>query len=214
MIARSRLYKYVLAVFTACLFCLHLATPSYANNIDEAHVFINSLADKAFIAIAKTNLSETEKQTEFRALLRKGLDINFIAKFVLGPYRRKATEQQIDQFTDAFEDFIILTYTYRFDEFKVKDLIIAGVTQEKRGNLTVSTDLILPSDSPSIHIDWRIHKLDDEWKIIDITIEGLSMMTIQREEYVAVIRQGGGKIDYLINALINKNKQLAQRNLN
>lgn len=143
--------------------------------------------------------------------MRNGFDIDYVAKFVLGPYRRRASDEQIDHFKDILENYIVLTYAYRFREFDVEGLYVTGAEEGKRGSILVASDLDLPGDEQSIHIDWKTHKVDGNWRVIDISIEGLSMVTVQREEYVAVIRHGGGEIDYLIEALEKKNDKLAMR---
>lgn len=214
MTVERRIFSYILTALAGFFLCLQILNPALADNRDDAQIFIDALADKAFVLIAKTDLTYDERQTAFQELFSEGLDIDFVAKFVLGPYRRKATDRQISDFANVLEDYIILTYAYRFEEFAVEDLIITGTSLGKRDTVMVESKLDLPGDTPDIRIDWRTHKVDGYWKIIDISIEGLSMMTTQREEYVAVIRQGGGKVDYLITALRNKNKKLALRNNN
>ncbi len=211
MVPILRIYNKIIALLAVLIVCLQFAPNAHADNINDAKAFINEMAHQVLSSIGQQDLTYEERQAQFRSLLTKGLDVDFVAKFVLGPYQRKASDEQVVKFTALLEEYIVLAYAHRFKSFAVKELMISDAQEGKRGSVIVSSDLYLSEDQPSIHIDWRTHKKSGDWKIIDISIEGLSMMSAQREEYVAVIRQGGGEIDHLIKLLAEKNTQLAER---
>ena len=60
------------------------------------------------------------------------------------------------------------------------------------------------NNSKPIKIIWRVKLSNGKYKIIDIVIEGVSWMQTQRSEFVSVIRNSGGKVSGLINALNKK----------
>jgi len=55
---------------------------------------------------------------------------------------------------------------------------------------------------------WRLRTAEGGFRIVDLIVEGTSMQFQYRDEYAAVINQGGGKIDGLIEALRQKVAQL------
>jgi phospholipid transport system substrate-binding protein len=58
-------------------------------------------------------------------------------------------------------------------------------------------------------IDYRIHKVDKSYKIFDVIVEGVSLLTTQRTEFSSVINNKG--IDYLINQLVEKSTAASQK---
>ena len=52
-----------------------------------------------------------------------------------------------------------------------------------------------------MRIDWRVRHMDEGWKIIDVSIEGISMVVTQRSEFASVLRASGGDVQPLLNDL-------------
>jgi len=61
-----------------------------------------------------------------------------------------------------------------------------------------------------IRVDWRITFPDGRYKIIDIVVEGVSMVQTQRSEFSSVIRRSGGKVEGLLTALREKAVSVSQ----
>jgi phospholipid transport system substrate-binding protein len=65
-------------------------------------------------------------------------------------------------------------------------------------DVVVSTEISQASQQP-VRADWRVRRYGNALKIIDIKVEGISMLTSQREEFTAVIQRNG--FDGLLNLL-------------
>ncbi len=62
-----------------------------------------------------------------------------------------------------------------------------------------------PNDAPQpVRVDWRVHDIDSSYKIRDVLVEGISMSVTHRDEFSAVIRNHGGNVDGLLDALRGK----------
>jgi phospholipid transport system substrate-binding protein len=72
------------------------------------------------------------------------------------------------------------------------------VNRTKQKDVFVRTRIV-QAESPEIRCDWRVRKLGDTLKVIDIVVEGVSMLSTQRSEFTAVINKHGP--DGLIEAL-------------
>ena len=57
---------------------------------------------------------------------------------------------------------------------------------------------------PPIRINWRVRRSENTYRVIDVVVEGVSMSVTQRDEFAAVIRRNGGKIEGLLSALERK----------
>jgi phospholipid transport system substrate-binding protein len=67
---------------------------------------------------------------------------------------------------------------------------------------------ILRESGEPIRIDWRLLRRDQSWRIVDVVVEGMSMVLSQRSEYAAVIKGDGGKIEGLLTRLREKTARL------
>ena len=72
------------------------------------------------------------------------------------------------------------------------------------GNVTVRTRVKQPG-GPSISIDYSLYKKGDEWKVFDVNIDGVSLVTNYRASFASEIRSKG--IDGLIGRLAKKNAE-------
>ena len=58
----------------------------------------------------------------------------------------------------------------------------------------VLSKIVIPNQ-PAVKINWRVRSKEEKHKITDVMVEGISMSVTQRDEFAAVIRQNGGKVD-------------------
>ena len=71
----------------------------------------------------------------------------------------------------------------------------------------VASRILRPTGEP-IKIDWRLLRRGESWRIVDVVVEGMSMVLSQRSEYAAVIKGDGGKIEGLLVKLREKTSRL------
>ncbi len=178
----------------------------------DAGAFVKNLGDHAIRVLTGKDVTALERENRFRTLLRQGFDVERIGRFVLGRYARRVKPEAIDEYNGLFEDLIVATYAARFAEYSGQQFVIKRVAKPKnRGDSIVMTE-IRPSDGgPSIRVDWQVHGQKDAYKIVDVRVEGVSMSVTQREEFTAVIRKNGGKVDALLTVLRKKTEGLKSK---
>jgi phospholipid transport system substrate-binding protein len=127
-----------------------------------------------------------------------------VSRLVLGKNWTKATPEQKAAFQNEFKTLLLRTYATALSKFKnqtieYKPLRIAdGDT-----NANVKTLILQPGGQP-IAVDYSLEKQDDTWKVFDIVIESVSLVTNYRSQFAQEIRQNG--LDTLIKKLADKNK--------
>jgi phospholipid transport system substrate-binding protein len=126
----------------------------------------------------------------------------YISKFVLGRYWRTATEAERTEFSQLFEDFIVRSYAVRFRDYSGESFKVLGDAREQDGVWVVRSRIERGSSEP-IRIDWRLRRRADSYAIIDIIVEGVSMVVTQRSEFASVIQSRGG-VPGLLDALREK----------
>lgn len=164
---------------------------------EGAKNFIKNVSDRGLQFLADESLSFQERKRRFRELLIDSFDIRTIGRFVLGRYWRKATSEQRQEYLDLFQKMIIAVYSQRFDEYSGQELKIVSARPEGRRDVIVTTNIVSP-EGPDVVVRWRIRYGDNTYKIIDVIIEGVSMLVTQRSDFAAVIQRGGGQVEVLL----------------
>lgn len=172
----------------------------------DAASFVNNLVSEGLQTLANKQLTPQAREQRFNQLLRQGFDIPRISRFVLGRYWRTASEQERQAFTDVFEQWVIRTYGQRFNEYSGDQVQVKITGQRPEGSTSfvVSSEVIRPNGAPPARVDWRVRKEGDDYKIVDVDVEGVSMALTQREEFASVIQRNGGSVAGLTKALKQK----------
>lgn len=176
----------------------------------EPSNFVSDLAADTIAVLSEEKMGYASRQSAFRGLLAKRFDLPLIARFVAGRYWRSANPSERANYLAAFEDYLVGTFTVRFDDYSGQQLQIMNDRELDEKDVLVASEIIR-SKAPAIRIDWRLRRSEAEWRIIDISVEGVSMALAQRSEFAAVIRAKGGKLSTLTDALRAKADYLVER---
>lgn len=193
-----------LALATLLATALPRAGGASARNATDAGSFVTTLAQDAIDQLAAPNLSEGERDTRFRKLFSDGFDVPLIARFVLGRYWRQATEAERAEYLRLFDELVVQTYARRFNEFNTARLRVLSVSRPNEDNDVIVAVEGLVASKPPVRLDVRVRQGSSAYKVIDISIEGVSMAVTQRDEFSSVIQRGGGKVEALLASLRGK----------
>ncbi len=138
---------------------------------------------------------------------RPYFDFGRISKLVLAKNWKKANEQQREAFGEEFRRLLIRTYATALFQYTGKETMAFNTTQlkEKGGRkfATVESEVTL-TDGPPIDVNYyMILGEDDQWKIWNMTIAGVNLVTNYRKTYGASIRNLG--LDGLIESMREAN---------
>lgn len=169
------------------------AAPAAAVDAKAAETFVKSLSDQAFAALRDKSLTESQREARFRELLRQGFALDKISTAVLGKNKRTATPQQLGEFSKIFPDYVIRIYATRLTEFSDTKLQVAGSTPVgSRGDVAVKTLVSGKNLQQPVKADWRVTTVPGMGlRITDLSFEGISMVTTQRDEFNVKIAQKG-----------------------
>lgn len=128
-------------------------------------------------------------------------DFQRMSQWVLGRYWRTATPEQRERFSKEFRDLLVRTYAtalLNYTDEKVVYLPFTGKPDDKQ--VIVRTEIKQSSGAPDIPISYSFYnKGDGEWKVYDVSIEGVSLVTNYRTTYADKIRRDG--LDALIASI-------------
>ena len=183
---------------------LSISTVAFAANPASAKNFIDGLAVQVLTLVKNEAVSKSEKQSRIEALFSDKVDINFVAKFVLGKHWRTATPQQQTAYVASYKPFILKNYASKLTKYSGQTYTLKNTRVD--GDASVVTMEINDPDGQKINVDYRLRDDSGAFKIVDISVEGVSLLTTQRSEFNGIIENKG--IDGLIDAL---KKQVASK---
>lgn len=137
-------------------------------------------------------------------------DFRAMTQLAVGRYWREATPAQQKSLEDAFRALLVNTYTASLAIASTgKETVEVKPLDTKSGDsdVVVRTVVRTPSRAP-IPIDYRMAKGAEGWKVYDVIVENLSLVTNYRSSFASEIGRSG--IDGLVKALETKNRELAQ----
>ena len=123
-------------------------------------------------------------------------DFELMSRFVLGRHWRDASPTQREAFTQAFRDLLVRTYARALDDYSGEDVRIPPQRiPDDSDRVSVQTE-ILQVDGPVIPVNYALFFRDEQWKVFDVTIEGVSLVQNYRAQFGDIARADG--LDALI----------------
>ncbi len=186
---------------------LHAAETT-AQDPEGAKAFMADLADRAMKIWQDPTRTQLEREKGFRDLLYEGFDVQFLARISLGRFVRQMSRDQFAEYMRLFPDYIVNKFTNRIGEYTNQKIEIGEVVPAGRRDVYVRTTLLRPGTEP-LAADWRVRKTKDGFRIVDVKVEGISMVISQRDEFAALIEKSG--IDGLLAELRKGAAELAEK---
>jgi len=138
-------------------------------------------------------------------IILPNFDFELISRWVLGPAWRQATPDQRRHFAREFQTMLVRTYSNALLEYVDEEFQVLPPRGAVGGNeATVRTEVRLRAGQP-IQINYSMHLRDGVWKIIDVTVENVSLVTNYRSTFASQIRASG--LDAVIADLRQRNAQ-------
>ena len=134
-------------------------------------------------------------------------DFENISASVLGKYWRSATTEQRRRFRDAFKLLLLHTYAVALVDNMDREIEFEAV-REAPGATDVTVRTSVPQDGGfPLPVDYSMELIDGEWKVYDVEIDGLSLVTNYRSTFAKEINKSG--LEGLIGILEERSKDLA-----
>lgn len=173
-----------------------------ASTADASQAFIDQIASDVLSIVKNDALEDDCKTLKLQELFAHAVDIKWVGKFVLGRHYRAANDEQKIAYLDAYEPFIIHNYVGRLTKYTGQTYEITSTRKDASGDHLVSMKLLDPN-GPPILLDYRVRgEKKADFKVVDIIVENVSLITTQRSEFNAVVNNKG--LDFLIKALVRK----------
>ena len=189
-------------IYLFILFCI--SKYSYAIDENIAVKYIENVGQQA-INILKTPIEDLQtRELLFEKMLNNHFDKKLIHRAVLGKASKGASESELIRFGKAFDKHIVKVYASQLGVYSNQLFIIDKAFKKGKKDTIVSSH-IEHETAPPLRIDWRLRDRGEGTKIIDIAIEGVSLLATKRADFGASIKKGG--LHSLIIDLETKNAE-------
>lgn len=134
------------------------------------------------------------------------VDFNRISALVLGKIWKDAPQDERARFKKEFQTLLVRTYSRAFVEFKdwsVRFLPLKLGADDKKA--VVRTEILQPGLQP-IGVNYRMVLSNGQWKVYDIMIEGVSLVTNYRTTFQNDL-QNKGSLSAIIDGLADRNRE-------
>jgi len=150
---------------------------------------VRSTVDGIINILREETLRSPGKKEERRALIRnlilKSFSFEEMSKRSLARHWRERSDEEKKEFIALFSDLIENSYIEKVERYTDEEIIYAG-EKRKDGRALVKTIII--SKGNEIPINYKLIKTTDDWMVYDIVIEGVSLVSNYRSQFISTIR--------------------------
>jgi phospholipid transport system substrate-binding protein len=184
------------APILASLFAI---TPARAADVESARAFLEGIAAETLGILEQTEPDSPERQAGLSAVLEQGFDLPYLAQLAVGQPWRDLDEAERQRFVEVFSDWALASQSQRLGQYSGEQFEVTNAQEASAEDVMVSTEISGGKLAEPVAVDWRVRTSDGENRIIDVVVEGVSMVVTYRGEFQPIVQEGG--VDALLNEL-------------
>jgi phospholipid transport system substrate-binding protein len=147
----------------------------------------------------KGDANKTKRREELRKIIAPKFDFREMAMRALGEHWRKVTEDQQNEFVDVFSDLLAKTYLERIETVERNMVKVESETINAPKAIVRTT---VHNKGDVFPIDYKLLDKGGDWKVYDVVIENIGLISNYRSEFAGIIRKE--KFDGLLKRLRDK----------
>ena len=178
------------------------AAPASDADCDAAKAAVDATVDSVMLVLHDDAMPTKQKRDAIEAIAYERFDFTTISKLVLARNWRRMTPTQRKQFEQEFKRHLSVTYGDSLDRYGDETVEITDSRSERNGDVTVRSR-ILGNEDP-LSVDYRLRSHNGSWYVIDVIVEGVSLLSNFRSQTQEIISAEGP--EGLIQKLREKNE--------
>jgi phospholipid transport system substrate-binding protein len=196
----------VTTLAASLLVCGTLATPAFAQESPDATV--RRTTDEVLAVIKSDKDLQTGNQKKINELVGEKVlphfDFARMTKLAVGRNWAQTTDAQKEALTKEFQTLLVRTYSTSLSQYRNQTIDVKPTKIAAGDTDTTVKTLVNQSGGPAIPIDYGMEKTDKGWKVYDVIVDGVSLVTTYRGSFNDQIQKTG--IDGLIKTLVERNQ--------
>ncbi|MBM4265746.1 MAG: ABC transporter substrate-binding protein [Deltaproteobacteria bacterium] len=165
--------------------------------------FIRETANEVLVILKDPALDSDAKIARIEKIAYARFDFETMSRLVLARNWRRLKPDQQREFVEQFKKHLSVTYGRNVDAYANESVDVTGDRKEPRGDWTVQTKILRGGPSQDILVDYRLRQKDGDWKVIDVVVERISLVSNFRSQIQEIISRDG--VDGMLALLRSKN---------
>jgi len=158
---------------------------------DEARQFVDKVGQRV-LSVMNGSGNQGQKKQQLRQLFIENVDIAWMGRFVLGRGWQQASEADRVRYSAAYKEYLLARYTNNFADYTGSKYTITDAKAEEDGQFIVNMQIKSPErQNQDTLAGYRVRTVGGQFKITDIIVEGVSLITTERSEFASVMGQKG-----------------------
>lgn len=207
----SSMRRRAAARIVAGIMALAAVLPAWAQGAPDE--LVRGVADDVLKIMNQDRELRAGNQNKMAELIEQKIaphfDFERMARLAVGKSWRQATADQQRSLVQEFRNLLVRSYAAAYTAYKEISIDVRPLKlQPSDDDVQVRTQIKLPGDAPPVSVDYSMYKSPASWKVYDVAVDGVSLVTTYRSSFADQIRQNG--IDGLIKSLQEMNSRKAQ----
>ncbi len=177
-------------VATIAALTLLCASPALADPKADARAAMQSTIDDVLKVLRVPGSDTKARAQQIEDIAKQRFDFTTMSKLVLKRDWKRFTPAEQTDFVSEFTDYLSASYGTRIARYANEDVVTLGARAEVNNDVTVQT-AIKGGEFDGATIDYRMRLLTGKWQVIDVVIEGISLVSNFRSQFADVIAKGG-----------------------
>jgi len=170
-------------------------TPGHAGAAGAEGV-VRGLVEDIWATLRRADGDPNDRVDELAVLLEGRTDVALISRLALGRHWNRLPEPDRQDYQELFSEVVIRSMARRLNAYAgdaaaplEERFRIVSSAPVGRGDVLVRSKVFLSQGQP-LNLDWRLRNSDSDPVVIDLIVEGASLLVSQRSEFAAVIERG------------------------
>jgi phospholipid transport system substrate-binding protein len=195
-----------LTAIVACLGASEIGAATPATAPDSARALIEQNVAQVLGVLRDQSRTAAQRRLELEKIAHACFDFRTMAQLVLAHDWKRLDAAKRDEFVDQFITYLANDYGARLERYHQEDVKVMGEEPKPHGDVEVRTKIVGGQNDGAL-VDYRMRNGKDGWRIIDVVIEGISLVANFRDQFREVISRGGPEA--LLQKLKEKNASAA-----
>jgi phospholipid transport system substrate-binding protein len=163
---------------------------------------IQETINAVLVVLNDKSLSTPQKRSRIEQIAYQRFDFTTVSRLVLARNWQRFSKPQQTQFIEEFKRYLAVNYGNRIERYDQQKVEIVGERQEPRGDVTIQS-VVRGGEFEGATVDYRLRQNEGRWLVIDVIVEGISLVSNFRDQFKEVLARGGP--EELLEALRAKN---------
>jgi phospholipid transport system substrate-binding protein len=186
--------RHILLSAGALIVAPAFVSQAWAANLAED--FVRSNIQVGFDILNDQSLAPIARRDRFASFLLGLTDARRVALFLLGRYADGQSQEDLDAYVAAYQDYALSTYQAYFQLYAGQTLRVISSRERAPGDFIVTTSMV-GQPNVAMEIDFRVRTDGEKPLLVDVAVAGVWLSLAQRDQILAVLARNNGDIKAL-----------------